>query len=130
MQIISGIQREGAANQTQTEIFLFHLQSHLDCSSSKCLPNKESGERKMTRVLFSAKIPHRPPTRCLSLSLSPPSWSVSFVRSLLFAQNFTIKCLPIPQRPVLCCAVLCCKLGGLGPPAYELDQVATENKGR
>lgn len=46
MQIISGIQREGAADQTQTEILRFHLRSHLDSGGSKCLTNKETGKRR------------------------------------------------------------------------------------
>lgn len=81
----------------------------------------------MTTVLFSAKIPHRPPTHahCLPLSLSPSPWSVLFSCSLLFAQNVTTKCPSIPQL-----SALCYELGEPGQPAHELDRVVTENKER
>lgn len=85
---------------------------------------KKLAKGEMTRVLFSAKIPHRPPT-CSLLSL-PSSLDCSALLLTAFsAQDSTTKCLTIPQIFVLC--YKCSVLGQITP---ELDQFVRENKER
>lgn len=76
----------------------------------------------MTRVLFSAKIPHRPPTHCLPLSVS-----FSLVCSVLLLAAF---CTEFHHQVSVHPTALCYDLGELGQPVHELDQVVTENKER
>lgn len=85
---------------------------------------KKPAKGEMTRVLFSAKIPHWPPT-CSLLSL-PSSLDCSALLLTAFsAQDSTTKCLAIPQI-----FVLCYKRSILGQITPELDQFVRENKER
>lgn len=85
---------------------------------------KKPAKGEMTRVLFSAKIPHRPPT-CSLLSL-PSSLDCSALLLTAFsAQDSTTKCLAIPQI-----FVLCYKRSILSQITPELDQFVRENKER
>lgn len=94
---------------------------------SKCSLNKETGKRrKWHGFYFQTKIPHRPPTHCLTLflSLSPSP------RSPLCLVAFSTKCRRWGVRSSHGATVRCFELGELGQSARELDQVVMENKGR
>lgn len=99
LQIISDIQREVAADETPQRCFPFiSAASWIAAVAANVCQTKKLQKEKMTWVLFSAKIPHRPPTSCL-----PPSLTLSFLlpglfsspAGCFFAQNFTMNCLSV-----------------------------------
>lgn len=98
MQIISGIQHEGAANQTATEILLFHL--HKAAIASACQTKKlANGENDKGSIFSQKSHTDHPHTVSLFLCLFIPGLFCSPVRCF-FAQNFTIEYLYIPQLSV------------------------------
>lgn len=97
MQIISGIQHEGAANRTATEIILFHL--HRAAIASACQTKKLANGENDKGSIFSQNPTPTTHTLSPSFCLFIPGLFCSPVRCF-FAQNFTIECLYIPQLSV------------------------------